>query len=84
MSVELKGLLETAVGQSLPSTLTFNYPTIEDLTNYLDNEVLAETAVAEEEFIVVEGVQAETAVDTDDMSEDELEMLLLQRLENLE
>ena len=39
MSVELKSLLEASVEQALPSTLTFNYPTIADLANYLEKEI---------------------------------------------
>jgi acyl transferase domain-containing protein len=35
MSVELKSCLEKGVGHALPSTLTFNYPTIAALTDYL-------------------------------------------------
>ena len=41
MSVELKTRLERQVGRSLPSTLTFNYPTIDDLAGYLEQQVLA-------------------------------------------
>lgn len=41
MSVELKTRLERQVGRSLPSTLTFNYPTIHDLAGYLEEQVLA-------------------------------------------
>ena len=39
MSIELKGRLETSVGQSLPSTLVFNYPTVSDLAGYLATHV---------------------------------------------
>ncbi len=52
MSVELKGMLETAVGQTLPSTLTFNYPTIDDLAEFLDTEILGEAADLELETAV--------------------------------
>ena len=40
MAVELKGLLEARLGQSLPSTLAFDHPTIERLAGYLLREVL--------------------------------------------
>jgi acyl carrier protein len=40
MAVELKSRLETSVKQSLPATLTFDYPTIEALSHFLDREVL--------------------------------------------
>jgi myxalamid-type polyketide synthase MxaC len=35
MSVELKGRLQKGVGMPLPSTLTFNYPTVIGLASYL-------------------------------------------------
>jgi acyl carrier protein len=35
MSVELKTRLEKSIGKPLPSTLTFNYPTIAELTEYI-------------------------------------------------
>jgi len=41
MSVELKSRLAAGVGQALPSTLTFNYPNVGALTDYLMREVLA-------------------------------------------
>ncbi len=40
MSVELKSSLEASVGAALPSTLTFNYPTIAELARYLDESIL--------------------------------------------
>jgi myxalamid-type polyketide synthase MxaE and MxaD len=42
MSVELKGRVELAVGKRLPSTLTFNYPNVAALTDYLLSNVLVE------------------------------------------
>ncbi len=95
MSVELKGLLETAVGQTLPSTLTFNYPTIDDLTEFLDTEILAEIETVAEAEEVAEETAVLTALpedlddfadvsDIDDMSEDDLAALLLQKLEKLD
>ena len=40
MAVELKGRLERSLGVPLPSTLTFNYPTIKALVDYLLSEAL--------------------------------------------
>ncbi len=35
MSVQLKGRLEKSIGCALPSTLTFTYPTVRALTDFL-------------------------------------------------
>ena len=43
MAVELKKSLETALGHALPSTLAFNYPTVELLAQFLTGEVFAST-----------------------------------------
>ncbi|MGA8478696.1 MAG: acyltransferase domain-containing protein [Chthoniobacterales bacterium] len=40
MSVQLKGRLEKCVGCTLPATLTFTYPTVHALTDFLLDEVL--------------------------------------------
>jgi acyl carrier protein len=40
MAVELKNRLEVSLGRSLPAVLTFNYPTVEALVEYLAGEVL--------------------------------------------
>ncbi len=49
MAVELKGRLERSLGVPLPSTLTFNYPTIKALVDYLLSDVLGfDSAPAQE------------------------------------
>jgi acyl carrier protein len=40
MAVDLKSRLEAGVGQPLPSTLTFNYPSVGALTNFLLQDIL--------------------------------------------
>jgi acyl transferase domain-containing protein/acyl carrier protein/protein-L-isoaspartate O-methyltransferase len=85
MSVELKSRLEAMTGQSLPSTLTFNYPTVADLTSYLHTHVLAkywddvsaEPAPMPTEEAVTEAILTDGL---DDMSEDELAALLSKKL----
>ena len=39
MAVKLKESLELSVGQTLPITLLFDYPTVEAVVNYLAQEV---------------------------------------------
>ena len=41
MAVELRNRLQRHIGRPLPSTLAFDYPTIESLTGYLLEEVMA-------------------------------------------
>jgi acyl carrier protein len=40
MAVELKNRLEQSLGQEIPTTLLFDYPTLESLVNYLLQEAL--------------------------------------------
>jgi acyl transferase domain-containing protein/NADPH:quinone reductase-like Zn-dependent oxidoreductase/NAD(P)-dependent dehydrogenase (short-subunit alcohol dehydrogenase family)/acyl carrier protein len=41
MAVELKNRIEKGIGRSLPMVLTFDYPTVETLANYISKEVLS-------------------------------------------
>jgi hypothetical protein len=95
MSVELKSLLETSVGHPLPSTLTFNYPTIADLARYLDENALAERRpavppamppVSEAAPPAPTPASAETGqpgAALDEMSEDDLAQMLASKLSKL-
>jgi len=40
-SIELRNRLQTSLGSSLPSTLLFEYPTVEELVGYLTQKVLS-------------------------------------------
>jgi len=79
MSVELKGRLETAVGGTLPSTLTFNYPNVGSLADFLVDEILGPGAETPD---VEEGDAPATRDEEgdDDLSEDELAERLAARL----
>ena len=85
MSVELKGKLESSVGKPLPSTLTFNYPTIADLARYLDESVLAAPTPVESAPTAAPAAPAAEAPegDIEDMSEDDLAALLASKLSKL-
>ncbi len=77
MSVELKGRLEKAVGRSLPSTLTFNYPKPGALADYLVREVLEPAAPAEAALPPAVSVSPDPH---EDLSEEELAARLAERL----
>ena len=86
MAVELKGRLEQSLRVPLPSTLTFNYPTIKALADYLLNEALAfDSAPAPEEIASVPSPANVVSFDDPfgDLSEDELSLLLLKKLEQV-
>jgi myxalamid-type polyketide synthase MxaE and MxaD len=82
MSVELKARIERALDRKLPSTLTFNYPNVNALADFLTaDSAVPETAVEPEAPIDDDPVT--TAVDHDELSEDELAALLTARLAKL-
>ena len=88
MAVELRGRLERSLGVPLPSTLTFNYPTIRALTNYLLKEVLQfDSAPAPPQTALIQAAAPAKAesVDqpSDGLSEDEISILLMEKLEQM-
>jgi len=89
MAVELRNKLGSTVGQILPATLLFEYPTVKELADYLLNEVLVlETAVSAPtetftEAILEETVEASTD-EFDSFSEDELSLLLMEKLKQVD
>ena len=88
MSIELKGRLETSVGQSLPSTLVFNYPTVSDLAGYLATHIPTVEQAASKTEPRVEPRSTPKAptpvpLDGDELSEDQLAALLVKKLDQL-
>jgi acyl transferase domain-containing protein/acyl carrier protein len=83
MSVELRNALATSLGRSLPTTLLFDYPTVELLTHYLAKNVL--------NLELTDRTISESPVTPDnkdleelrEMSESEAESLLLAELAQL-
>ena len=87
MAVELKNQLQTDVGETLPATLSFNYPNIESLSKFILYDVLKmeksessedETAVAKKED---EYDEDQRRLELEEMSEEDVEALLLKQLE---
>ena len=91
MAVELRGLLARGLRvPTLPATLIFDYPTIDAITAYLGRDVLGlfpGDLVHQSDSPAGAPVRAAApadAVDVADLSEDEVEALLLERLKSLE
>ena len=80
MAVQLRMLLEASLGQTLPSTIAFEYPTIETLTKYLANEILKldsspAHAIADNASIPAHQAETQKALNEDEllaMLDDEL------------
>lgn len=71
-SVELRNRLQASLGCSLPATLTWNYPTIDELTAYLEERVLETGADSES--------QALTAIARDRQRAEELQSANVEHL----
>ena len=85
MAVELKNRLEASLGSPFPATLAFDCPTIEHLTRYLSREVLGwDTAATAVEFPTDEDEQAKALSEVEQLSDEEVEASITQRLAKLE
>ena len=83
MAVELRNALGKGVEQTLPATLLFDHPTIDELVNHLGKNVLAlESAVVEAEASITNGKASlsEKEAELDELSEEEMAALLEERL----
>jgi len=87
MSVELRRRLERGVGRNLPSTLTFNYPSVERLASFIGSELNSSEAVDASPSVSGALEHAGTAASSDSLSsltEEELEARLLARLSEVQ
>ncbi|NEP54469.1 MAG: acyl carrier protein, partial [Moorea sp. SIO3C2] len=85
MAVELKSRLEASLGQTLSSTLAFNYPNIETLANYLAQDVLCLDRPEDSlDLSHSDHDQSSTAeAELEELSEDDLASLLDEELGSL-
>jgi acyl carrier protein len=84
MAVELSNRLQKGLGRSLPSTLTFEHPSIQSLTDYLAAEVLAITVKPQIEKPANKLVEHEQALlaAVEEIPEEELEDEILRELKD--
>jgi acyl carrier protein len=84
MAVELRNLLGKAVGRTLSATLTFDHPSVAALAEYLAREVFADLMEEGAENAAPVAAAPVPEVETfDDLSEDELALQLMRRLDGL-
>ncbi len=83
MAVELKNNLQTSMGQTLRATLVFDYPTIEALVNHLFHDILE---LSEEKLVgeKTEPVEEEDSTKLEELSKDEIDALLDDKLAELD
>jgi len=85
MTIELKNRLQVSVGQSLPSTLVFDYPTVVALADYIERNVLSvapepEAAAGAEKQ---QEEQRQAVSELKEMSDSEAEAVLAKELSEL-
>jgi acyl carrier protein len=81
IALELKNRLQAVLGMPLSTTLLFDYPTIEALTDYLLGMLVP--ALAERQHAGA-GAPVRITDEVEDLSEEEAESMLLAQLEQLE
>ncbi|MEO8804851.1 MAG: type I polyketide synthase, partial [Burkholderiaceae bacterium] len=79
LAVELRNTLGAALGQTLPATLLFDYPTIDALTDHLLGGVLKPAGAEEAVAVVVADEPVNRVEAIEDLSDEEVDRLLAQR-----
>lgn len=89
-AVELRNRLQTSLQQPLPATLIYDYPTLATLTRYLMDRLIplsknpTPQAPNASSPVHAENISLEVDSSLDNLSESELEFLLLEELDKLE
>lgn len=84
MAVELRNLLGKAVGRTLPATLTFDHPSVAALADHLAQAVFADLMDDKPASAPAVAPRQDPEVEQfDDLSEDELALQLMRRLDGL-
>jgi polyketide synthase 12/polyene macrolide polyketide synthase/epothilone polyketide synthase D len=83
MSVELKARLEQSLRHELPTTMAFKYPTVAALAAFLERELFPPDSSTGNALARGDRQAAAEQMPHDDMSEDDLASLLLDRLEQI-
>jgi NAD(P)-dependent dehydrogenase (short-subunit alcohol dehydrogenase family)/acyl carrier protein len=84
LTLEFKARLETAFAASLPTTLIFDNPTIEALAGFLIDEISDQAADEQTKIRVAQPEVAQSlATQIEQLSDEEAEALLLQKLETM-
>jgi acyl transferase domain-containing protein/acyl carrier protein/short-subunit dehydrogenase len=82
MAIDLRKSLEESLACSLPSTLAFDYPTVEALVDYMARDVLQLEAVADD-LATVPDQRAELSAVIEGLSEEEVASRLNEKLASL-
>jgi myxalamid-type polyketide synthase MxaE and MxaD len=83
MSVDLKTKLENTLGLKMPSTLTFNYPSVDAITDFVAGFIPGMDAAPAVLQTDAASAPSSTASPDDDLTEDELAAMLADRLNRM-
>jgi len=75
MALELRNAIAAGVAQTLPATLLFNYPAVEDITMYLAR-LLFDAPAGAEQVGALSGAKRNALDDIEDLSDEEVDRIL--------